>query len=433
MENEILSSVNQHFEDYDGIASYKSLSIAFGWSLEESQRNLGKYLRRHPHLHPVYCVSGFHTSPEGGWEYVVRLTKSVDNEADKDLINPTRYVYSLHRGKTTNSMALACFDKSLDQDPTVHPVLVSFPWQPCKCAVPDVKPQKASAGPSPAKQKLLKSSSTATAATTVAAPIQPAAPASKRLSIKRQMKSQMQSNLKFGTKKKSEPHKAPVEPESIPDPFADSEEDETYDDENLHTKRRRVVFSSDEKSVKEVLKNRGKIPPTSTSTKSLTTSRRHNKSPQKSKAAKSTTKDVEKGKRSKMKRDENGEEVDEDEEPFKLSLAKGVKPDRPSAADPSHNTRRRQVTKTFVDDDGFLVTEKIWENVEVNEDVAERPEPAIPSNSEPKAVPPPATKGVGSKPKKTRQATLISFFKKFVSCLSAKRRVDWSARSLRVA
>ncbi|KAL5964318.1 hypothetical protein TSMEX_007955, partial [Taenia solium] len=385
-------------------------------------RNLEKYLKSHPQLHPVYCVSGFHTNPEGKWEYVVRLTTSVDNDADNDLTHPTRHIYSLHRGETTNPMALACFDKSLDQDPTAHPVLVSFPWQPCRRAAPDAKLQKESAEPPIVKQKPSASSSTVTAAASVAASARTAAPVSKRRSTKRQPKSRVQSSLKFEAKN-SEPHKVPVEPEPIPDPFADSEEEEVYDDENLHTKRRRIVFSSDEeeaeravesemKPAKGAPKNGSKSPPASTSR----ISRRRNKSPQDLKGAKTAMKRVERGRKrcSRKNRDENGEGDDneEEEEPFKLSPAKGVKPDRSPAANPPRNSCRRQVTKTYLDDDGFLVTEKVWEDVEVNEGDAERAEPPVPSTSEPRADPSPTKPEVGSGSKKTRQATITSFFKK---------------------
>ncbi|KAL5105175.1 hypothetical protein TcWFU_004494 [Taenia crassiceps] len=421
MESAILSSVNQHFEDHEGIASCKSLSIAFGWSLEESQKNLERYLRLHPQLHPVYCVSGFHTGPEGEWEYVVRLTTSVDDDADKDLINPTRHIYSIHRGETTSLMTLFCFDKSLGQDPTAHPVLVSFPWQPCRLPVPNAKPQKASAEPSPVKQRPSTLSSAVTTTTSVAASARTAAPSSKKRSTKRQARSRMQSYIKIEGKS-SEPHKAPVDSEHIPDPFADSEEDEIYANEKFHTKRRRIVFFSDEEEAEravemglkpagETLRNDSKSPPASTS-RPL---RRHNKSPQNLKVVKATLKGIGRGrKRSGGKKgDESWEEDDngEEEEPFKLSPAEGVKLDYSSAANPPRNSFRRQVTKTYLDDDGFLVTEKVWENVKANGD-AEQAEPSVPSASKPEAGLSPTKPRVASGSKKAKQATLTSFFKK---------------------
>lgn len=68
--------------------------------------------------------------------------------------------------------------------------------------------------------------------------------------------------------------------------------------------------------------------------------------------------EVERGRKrsSRKKGEENGEEGDngEGEESFKLSPAEGVKPDHSSAANPPRNSCRRQVTKTYLDDDGFL-------------------------------------------------------------------------------
>ncbi|VDL60755.1 unnamed protein product [Hymenolepis diminuta] len=405
MENAMLSSVNQHFEEKDGIASHKSLSIAYGWSLEDSQSNLEMYIKKHPEVKPVFRISGFQCMNNDQWSYVVRLTTSSDLAIDKEL----------NESKRHNVDALACFDKSLEQDPVSHPSLVSFPWKyiPPTSSVSANITRIASPKPSPVKPQPKMEPKTQ-----IATP---------RKSIKRPPpKSRFQSSLKFEPKK-NKLEKPSEKAEDIPDPFAGSDED-MYEEEAkfIRNKRRRLVFSGDEededdgKSVESKAKNKSgndvaKIKIDSTlkpvSKVSAKASMTNHKLPQKEKpsgksaskkdlvsVSEEAIKDVQekssKNVTSSMKEEKKRAskvKEDSDEEGIELVPAQGVKKARSlSPLCRASATRKRQVTKTFMDeDDGFLITERVWEEVDESELKTEESKP-------PKAEPVVETKKISS-------------------------------------
>nr|CDS26421.1 POLD3 protein [Hymenolepis microstoma] len=432
MEDAVLSSLNQHFEEKDGIASYKSLSIDFGWSLEESQLNLERYIERHAEVIPIFRISGFQCMNDDQWSYVVRLTTSNDLATHKDL----------SESKKHNVDALACFDKSLEQDPVSHPLLVSFPWKYTppnssdSARIAKIKSPKPSPVKPQSRMEPITKKSSVPSVPTVAP----------RKSVKRPPpKSRLQSSLKFESKT-SKPEKLPEKVEDIPDPFADSDEDAFEEAELIQNKRRRLVFSSDEegevKEKKAVESNvescsgngAAKVeigsPPKSVPKISAGTSKANHKSPRKQKTSrKSNSKKKEpvlddddeaiklspaKGVKKKSKVGISKVKQGSDEEMFELEPAQGVKKEK-SPQPPCHvnTTRKRQVTKTFMDDDGYLITEKVWEEVDESKLKAEESEPPKPEPAvETKNAPSPVTNTADSKRKKTKQSTLMSFFKK---------------------
>ncbi|KAM3183550.1 hypothetical protein ACTXT7_010112 [Hymenolepis weldensis] len=403
MENAMLSSLNQHFEEKDGIASHKSLSIAYGWSLEDSQGNLEMYIKKHPEVKPVFRISGFQCMNNDQW----------------------------------NVDALACFDKSLEQDPVSHPSLVSFPWKyipPNSSASAKIKriiSPKPSVKPQPKMEPITKISSP-------------------RKSIKRPPpKSRFQSSLKFEPKKNNleKPSEKAVD---IPDPFADSDEDMHEEEAKfIRNKRRRLVFSCDEeedngkksvesktenKSGNDVAKIKIDSPPKPVSEVSAKASMTNHKLPQKEKppgksaskkdlvpvsedaikgVQKKSSKNVTSSMKEEKKRASKVKE-DSDEEGIELVPAQGVKKARsPSPLYRASTTRKRQVTKTFMDeDDGFLITERVWEEVDESELKTEESKP-------PKLEPAVETKKTSSPVKPT--VTLNSQFGFLSGPLCAQR------------
>ncbi|VDD74585.1 unnamed protein product [Mesocestoides corti] len=342
MEAAILSSIDEHFEIHEGIVSHFNVST--------------EHESRHPTSPCQYLLVGAYKNPRS--EFIFKTSQD-------GLKNATSFVYSLHKKETANSNALACFDKTLDHDLVAHKELLAFPWEPCK-AVKQSPEAKPSPKVSPTKTSVVSSSTTRTAA-----------PISKRQSVKRPAKSANQSSLVFNAKK-TEPAKpvvkAPVDPEPIHDPFADSEDDDVDDDDEgakenspfagLTSRRRRLVFSSDDddddeeeedgkrrvvdqplisspsprkKTSKIVPKKDAKCLPSA----NYKSPKRKAKSPRKPTPGASLSPP--------KKAKAAGENAVE------ASAAKALRPpERPPA--PGGGGRRRQVTKTFVDDEGFLST-----------------------------------------------------------------------------
>ncbi|XP_014669364.1 PREDICTED: DNA polymerase delta subunit 3-like [Priapulus caudatus] len=112
------------------------------------------------------------------------------------------------------------------------------------------------------------------------------------------------------------------------------------------------------------------------------------------------------------------EDIEEPDSPVKLSLpatesSDEMIPDTPQPTAPSGGSKRRihkrkLVSKTVVDDDGFMVTEKVWESSSEEEDASvEPPEKKVCKTKEEKS--PAKTQ---KSPTKTKQPSVMSFFKK---------------------
>ncbi|KAM7539160.1 hypothetical protein Aperf_G00000049707 [Anoplocephala perfoliata] len=375
-----------------------------------SNSNLEKYIKKHSEINPTFCITGFQRTSDTQWAFIVRLTASNDAVVDENLVDSKRQIYSIHKTRTINADSLACFDKSLEQDPVSHPSLISFPWKYKPVLVK--KPKVASPRPSPIKLPQHQKSAPDKSVPSVAT----AAP---RKSTKRQLKSRVQSSLNFEpTKKEVEKPSQIPESESAPNPFADSDEDEYKAEARaIQIKRRRMVFSSDEEDAEDLSvnsKENKKIPEMDIESPLKRVSKKSAKSPKtnhKLSQKATPTKSVISTKTEKMPVTKKKDDLSE-EEMIKLAPSQGVKPVRSPSPSRASNPRKRQVTKTFTDNDGFLITERVWEEVDEADAEPEKTEPAksLPGTKVKSGLSP-VKNATNSKLKKAKQATLMGFFK----------------------
>nr|VZI34089.1 unnamed protein product [Spirometra erinaceieuropaei] len=285
-----------------------------------------------------------------------------------------------------STTALANFDSALSADLATHRQEHNVP-KTTLLPKPEVVAQKSPQKSSPKTVKHLPTKR----------------PSHSKASARSQVKKKSQSSLAF---KPSVPA-APSEQAEQPDPFADSDEQSSDEDITLSTssnpkKRQRLYFSSEDEDEKpeEVKAD------TKRSCTKDTEEASSNNLPVHSPKSPGT-----------MTRRAPAKQPSPAVEKVLHSVLKKSPTRKHDNAPATHAVQRQRVLKTFKDDDGFLITEKVWEGC----DVEEPPEPSAskPAESSATIEKIPAKPKASSTSAKTsakghsgmpKQATLMSFF-----------------------
>ncbi|KAL7062209.1 hypothetical protein AAHC03_01700 [Spirometra sp. Aus1] len=388
MDREVKDAIRSQLEVSTGIVTYKSLCVSLGWNSEQSKRNLGLYSQLDKKMNQTFCLSGLSRKNGGPMEWVVSLAPSIKAlpSSVAFLHTPNKFIYSMHKTNKLSTTALANFDSALSADLATHRQEHNVP-KTTLLPKPEVVAQKSPQKSSPKTVKHIPTKR----------------PSHSKASARSQVKKKSQSSLAF---KPSVPA-APSEQAEQPDPFADSDEQSSDEDITLSTssnpkKRQRLYFSSEDEDEK----------------------------PEEVKAdtKRSSTKDTEEASSDKlpvhspkspgtMTRRAPAKQPSPAVEKVLHSVLKKSPTRKHDSAPATHAVQRQRVLKTFKDDDGFLITEKVWEGCDVEE--PSEPSASKPAESSTTIEKVPAKPKASSTSAKTsakgpsgmpKQATLMSFF-----------------------
>ncbi|KAF7258479.1 hypothetical protein EG68_03519 [Paragonimus skrjabini miyazakii] len=456
-EQMIFDNLDEKLEDDASVITAKWLSIQFDYPIREAERLLSSYFEHRPHLSAVYLLNGIYADGE----IVVQLVPDgkLREMESRFMSTPSRLVYSVQRQQCRSS-TLASVEMLTNITSKSLKKLATIPWcpadttrNPLVCLNNAVQDSKQPI--SPLIPKLSAIGKDAQIKTTEVTNFFTPTPKTTTTTVPTKRPVKRASNF-FDVK----PNKKQNSPEKIPANLSTGETirntviadagDDDDDDEFLTSavsrscavKRKRIIVESDEEnepSPEPII----------------------NKSPNKSQKRKSTKEilvsDSEtdspapKSRRSRKPPANDEKAPSPNHFPPSLQVKRSspksfVSPKKPAAPKldltSRRNPHRRQVLKTFTDEDGFMVTEKVWEGASDEEEISKTGPPTdavvdhsvdggVASNVPPVAAVVPAnttacltgapTLGI-SKPGRTakadakrpasKQASLSSFFKR---------------------
>ncbi|KAF5401712.1 hypothetical protein PHET_05115 [Paragonimus heterotremus] len=394
-EQMIFDNLDEKLEDDVSVITAKWLSIQFDYPIREAERLLSSYFEHRPHLSAVYLLNGMYTDGE----IVVQLVPhgKLSEMESRFMSTPTRLVYSVQRQQCRSStlasveMLTSITSKSLKK-------LVTIPWcpadttrNPLVCLNNAVQDSKQPI--SPLIPKLSATSKDAQIKTTEVTNffISTPKPTTTTVPTKRPVKRASNFFDMKSNKKQNIPDKIPA---NLPTSeitqntvVADAAADVDDDDEFLTSavlrssavKRKRIIVESDEENEPLCDCPSPKVKSSEPILK---------KSPSKSQKRKSTKEilvaDSETDSPAPKSRRSRKPPVKDEKEPSPnhLPSLQVKRPSPKSFVSPKklaapkldltgkRNPHRRQVMKTFTDEDGFMVTEKVWEGASDEEDIS---------------------------------------------------------------
>lgn len=389
----LFENLDEKLEDELAVITTTWLSINFELPIGEAEGLLNKYFTSHPHLSAVFLLTGL--SSEG--ELTVRLTPNEKLKESEAVFveKPVPTIYSVQRHPCRSSTTVATSALFSDISADALKKLVTIPWCPtessrqplasCENKQNEIRKQPGIPVASNHSRQIEKPkiSDISNFFTTTSKP------SSTTVLQKQGQKRPSTFDAKPG-KKVSPKKTVPEKPVAFISKSTDQEEEE---EEFLtsavlrSSKRKRLIIDSDEEATTDPVE---KVPQSRASPRK-STDRDQKTTPKATKkilAADSET-DSPTPKPARGRRPRSAAAATETERessiasPSHESRTTMCSPKKPQASKPKSpvkmNRRRRQVLKTFMDDDGYMVTEKVWESASENDEEPDEPIEAIQS------------------------------------------------------
>ncbi|TGZ55096.1 hypothetical protein CRM22_010488 [Opisthorchis felineus] len=384
MEEQMLfENLDEKLEDELAVITTTWLSINFELQIGEAEGLLNKYFTSHPHLSAVFLLTGL--SSEG--EVTIRLTPNEKlRESEAVFVEePARTIYSVQRHPCRSSTTVSTSALFSDVSTDALKKLVTIPWCPTESSrqpLASCENKQNELGKQPGipvasnhstQIEKPKPSDISNFFTTTSKPTS---------TTVLQKQGQKRPSTFFDTKPGKVSPKMTL-PEK-PLVFISQSKDQEEEEEEFLTsavlrssKRKRLIIDSDEEEaitgpVEKFTQSRAS--PRKTADRDQKTTPKVIK---KILAADSET-DSPTPKPARGRRPRSAAATTETEReapiasPSRESRTTTCSPKKPQASKPKSpaktNRRRRQVLKTFMDDDGYMVTEKVWESASENDD-----------------------------------------------------------------